>query len=307
LVNGRRAKVGTDSFLEVLAAYDIVSIDASEKAEMQAMAMRGPPWYGTAAEKAAMQAGRPQRDEARHATSRLHRRIKGMKALADLQTIWLVTPAFNEERVIAGTLKSVMSIFTNVVVVDDCSTDKTTEIALESGAHVCRHPVNLGQGAALQTGIDYALAQGAEHIVTFDADGQHRPGDALAMIEALVAQKGDIALASRFLGSAEGMSIRKRYFLKAATLYTRLSTGLSLSDTHNGLRALTRAAAQKIRIRQNRMAHASEILDEVKRHGLRYIEVPCRIIYTDYSRAKGQRMSGAFAIMFDLYLRKLYR
>jgi glycosyltransferase involved in cell wall biosynthesis len=227
--------------------------------------------------------------------------------MADLQTIWLVTPAFNEERVIAGTLKSVMSIFTNVVVVDDCSTDKTTEIALESGAHVCRHPVNLGQGAALQTGIDYALAQGAEHIVTFDADGQHRPGDALAMIEALVAQKGDIALASRFLGSAEGMSIRKRYFLKAATLYTRLSTGLSLSDTHNGLRALTRAAAQKIRIRQNRMAHASEILDEVKRHGLRYIEVPCRIIYTDYSRAKGQRMSGAFAIMFDLYLRKLYR
>jgi len=200
-----------------------------------------------------------------------------------------------------------MAHFENVVVVDDCSNDDTWSIAARAGAHVCRHPVNLGQGAALQTGIDYALAQGADHIVTFDADGQHRPIDAISMLDTLEREGCDVVLGSRFLGEAEGISQRKRRFLQLATWYTRMTTGLSVTDTHNGLRALSRRAATTIRLEQNRMAHASEILEEIARHRLSYVEVPCKIIYTSYSKAKGQRMSGAFAILFDLYIRRLYR
>jgi len=220
---------------------------------------------------------------------------------------WLVIPAYNEGQVIASTLHDALAYFQNVVVVDDCSNDDTRAIAAQAGAHVCRHPINLGQGAALQTGIDYAVAQGADRIVTFDADGQHRPIDAISMLETIEREGCDVVLASRFLGEAEGISQRKRRFLQLATWYTRITTGLSVTDTHNGLRALSRRAAMTIRIEQNRMAHASEILEEIARHGLSYVEVPCTIIYTSYSKAKGQRMSGAFAILFDLYIRRLYR
>jgi polyprenyl-phospho-N-acetylgalactosaminyl synthase len=220
---------------------------------------------------------------------------------------WLVIPAYNEARVIAETLRTAQAWFRNIVVVDDCSGDATGTLALQAGAHVLRHPINLGQGAALQTGIDYALTGGAEQIVTFDADGQHHPADAWRMVETLVEERCDVVLASRFRGTAEGISRPKQLLLKLAIWYTRLTTGLALTDTHNGLRAFSRSAARAIRIRQNRMAHASEILETIGRLRLHYVEVPCTITYTEYSRAKGQRLSGSFAILADLYLRRLYK
>jgi polyprenyl-phospho-N-acetylgalactosaminyl synthase len=224
-----------------------------------------------------------------------------------LRSVWLVIPAYNEAKVISDTLRSVRAVFINIVVVDDCSADATGQLSLQAGAHVCRHPINLGQGAALQTGIDYALAQGAEMIVTFDADGQHQPADAREMVETLDRLGCDVVLASRVRGLAEGISGTRQTLLKLATWYTRLTTGLAITDTHNGLRAFTRSAAQALRIRQNRMAHASEILETIGRLKLHYVEIPCTITYTEYSRAKGQRLSGAFAILADLYLRRLYK
>lgn len=224
-----------------------------------------------------------------------------------IDRVWVVVPAFNEANVLADTLGTLRARFDNIVVVDDHSRDATGEIAIHAGAYVCRHPVNLGQGAALQTGIDFALAQGADYIVTFDADGQHRPEDARAMLEKLAHSRLDVMLASRFLGAAEGISTSRKVMLKLATVYTKLSTGLALTDTHNGLRVLTRSAAQRIRLCQNRMAHASEFLDQVAQHGLRYGEHPVTIVYTDYSKAKGQRMSGAIAVLSDIYLRRMYR
>ena len=223
------------------------------------------------------------------------------------RTAWLVVPAYNEARVISDTLAAARRHFENIIVVDDCSGDETGEIALASGAHVCRHPINLGQGAALQTGIDYALARGAECVVTFDADGQHQPADACRLVETLQREGCDVVLASRFLGNAEGIPPARRLLLKLATLYTRAATGLAVTDTHNGLRAFSRVAARAIRIRQNRMAHASEILELIGELRLRYVEIGCDIKYTDYSRAKGQRMSGAIAILLDLHMRRLYR
>jgi polyprenyl-phospho-N-acetylgalactosaminyl synthase len=172
---------------------------------------------------------------------------------------------------------------------------------------VIRHPFNLGQGAALQTGIDYALAQAAEVIVTFDADGQHRLSDISRLAEALVQERADFALGSRFLGQAPNLPPLRRLVLRAATAFTRLTTGLQLTDTHNGLRAMTRRGAAAIRLRQNRMAHASEWLSQIAASGLRYVERPVTIEYTAYSLAKGQSIADAVLILLDLFARRPYR
>lgn len=220
---------------------------------------------------------------------------------------WVVVPAYNEARVIGETVKTVLTEFPNIVVVNDCSSDDTRSEALAAGAHVCSHPINLGQGAALATGIQFARSRDATVIITFDADGQHDIKDAKAMLNLLAPGQCEVVLGSRFLGRADNISARKWLVLQLATFYTRLTTGLAVTDTHNGLRVFSAAAADAIHIRQNRMAHASEILDEIARLKLPYIEAPCTITYTDYSVAKGQRLSGAFSILADLALRKFYK
>jgi polyprenyl-phospho-N-acetylgalactosaminyl synthase len=220
--------------------------------------------------------------------------------------IWVVIAAYNEARVIARVVGEVARRGYHVVVVDDGSADGTADSAAAAAA-VVRHPVNLGQGAALQTGIDYALQQGADAIVTFDADGQHRASDIERLVAALREAPADFALGSRFLGHAIALSTARRLLLRAATIFTQLTTGLRLTDTHNGLRAMTRRGAEKIRLRQNRMAHASEILAQIAASGLPYVEVPVQIEYTAYSLAKGQRLGDALAILLDLFARRLYR
>jgi glycosyltransferase involved in cell wall biosynthesis len=194
-----------------------------------------------------------------------------------------------------------------VVVVDDGSRDATRHVAAAAGAHVVIHPINLGQGAALQTGIEYALSEGADILVTFDADGQHRVSDIPRLVDALRRERADFALGSRFLGQTYNLPLLRRWLLQAATVFTRLTTGLSLTDSHNGLRALTRQGAAAIRLRQNRMAHASEILNEIAQSGLRYVEVPVTIEYTAYSLAKGQRIGDSVTILLDLFAKELYR
>jgi polyprenyl-phospho-N-acetylgalactosaminyl synthase len=221
--------------------------------------------------------------------------------------IYVVIPAFNERPVISRVVSEVKRAGYAVVVVDDGSSDATAEEARAAGAAVITHPFNLGQGAALQTGIDYAVAAGAEVIVTFDADGQHRVSDIAHLAEALVEERADFALGSRFLGQAPNLPPLRRLLLHAATAFTRLTTGLQVTDTHNGLRAMTRRAAVGIRLRQNRMAHASELLGQIAASGLHYVERPVTIEYTAYSLAKGQSLGDAVLILLDLFARRLYR
>jgi len=184
--------------------------------------------------------------------------------------------------------------------------DRTSEQARAVGAVVLRHVINLGQGAAIQTGIEYALRAGAEFIATFDADGQHDPADLLVMLEELEQSGADVALGSRFLGSAPGLTLGRRLVLCLALLHQRLTLGVPLTDAHNGLRLFRRTAAEKIRISQNRMAHSSEMTAQIAALGLRVAEVPCVVRYTAYSKQKGQRLSGAFQILLDLAMRRLH-
>ncbi|HST44763.1 MAG TPA: glycosyltransferase family 2 protein [Luteimonas sp.] len=222
------------------------------------------------------------------------------------RTIFLVIPAYNEGDAIGDVVRTVARRFTRVVVVDDGSRDATASVALAAGAHVIAHPVNLGQGAALQTGLDYCVGQAADYIVTFDADGQHDPDDVDGMIATLEREGVQVALGSRFLAGASTNATRaRRLLLKAAALFTRATTGLKVTDAHNGLRVLRLEAARRIRLRQNRMAHASEILEQIARMELTYVECPVTIRYTDYSRAKGQSGWDAIHILIDLALQRL--
>jgi len=221
--------------------------------------------------------------------------------------VYVAIPAYNEGPVISRVVLEVRRAGYAVVVVDDGSSDATADHAGAAGATVIAHPFNLGQGAALQTGIDYALVQGAQCIVTFDADGQHRVSDISRLIESLVRERADFALGSRFLGQAPNLPLLRRLMLQAATAFIRLTTGLQVTDTHNGLRAMTRRGAAAIKLRQNRMAHASEYLSQIARSGLRYVEQPVTIEYTAYSLAKGQKVGDAVLILLDLFARRLYR
>jgi polyprenyl-phospho-N-acetylgalactosaminyl synthase len=225
----------------------------------------------------------------------------------DLGKVYVVIPAYNEGTVIFRVVSDVKRAGYPVVVIDDGSSDTTAEQAQAAGATVIKHPFNLGQGAALQTGIEYALTQAADCIVTFDADGQHRVSDISHLTDALVRERADFALGSRFLGQAPDMPALRRLVLHAATAFTRLTTGLQLTDTHNGLRAMTRRGATAIKLRQNRMAHASECLAQIAASGLRYVEQPVTIEYSAYSLAKGQHVRDAVHILLDLFARRLYR
>lgn len=212
--------------------------------------------------------------------------------------IFIVIPAYNEGTCLESVVREVREIYPNVVVVDDGSQDETFEVARRCAAYALRHLINRGQGAALQTGIDFARLRGAQYIVTFDADGQHCVEDIAAMVSPIYHGDCDITLGSRFLGQAVDLPTSRRLMLRLGVWFTRLVNRVNLTDTHNGLRAFSRRAAEGINITLDGMAHASEIIDQVKRSGLPFREVPVKIRYTDYSLSKGQSSRGAMRIAF---------
>jgi glycosyltransferase involved in cell wall biosynthesis len=217
---------------------------------------------------------------------------------------WLIIPLYNEATVVRDVIAEAQRTFPNIVCVDDGSSDDSVAEALAGGAVVLRHPINLGQGAALQTGIEFARSQpGAEYFVTFDSDGQHQVADALAMVQRLRTEPYDIIVGSRFLDGRTNASALKKLVLRLAVMFERLSTGVRLTDAHNGLRAFNRHTAQVLNIRQNRMAHASEIVAQIGERKLRYAEQPVHIVYTDYSRGKGQSLWNSVNILSELFIK----
>lgn len=218
----------------------------------------------------------------------------------------VVMPAYNEGDRIVEAINDASRFVDAVVVVDDGSHDQTAERAGSAGAIVLRHAINRGQGAALQTGMDYALQKlEAEVIVHFDADGQMRGEEILPLAFAIQNGEADVVLGSRFLGSTEHMPPFRRLILKLAIAFTFLTVGLWLTDTHNGFRALSQKAAKKIRLRQNKMAHATEILEQIAAQKFRVREHPVTIRYTKATLAKGQKSSALFRVAWDVLRQKL--
>lgn len=216
---------------------------------------------------------------------------------------WVVIAAYNEGKVIREVVSEVVRAGWQTIVVDDGSRDDTAEAAAIPGVYVLRHVINLGQGAALQTGIDFAVRRGATYIVTYDADGQHNCADIPDLVAALEAG-ADVALGSRFLGrQIEGASAKRLALLKTATVVSNSLSGLKLTDAHCGFRAIRADVAPKLRITQDRMAHASELLRKMKTSGVKVVEIPTTVRYTEHSMAKGQGGMQAVRILFDYFFR----
>jgi len=215
---------------------------------------------------------------------------------------YIIVPAFNEGKVIRTTIADLQQTFSNIVVVNDGSSDNTLSILQELGVTTITHLINIGQGAALQTGITYALDRGAAVIVSFDADGQHDVSDVIDMLAVLESQDCDVVLGSRFLGSTRGISTARKLLLKAAVIFSNLTTRVKLTDAHNGLRVMNRRAAACLEITQYGMAHATELVQQFHAAGMRIREHPVTIHYTDYSMAKGQRSLNAINVLLDLLI-----
>jgi glycosyltransferase involved in cell wall biosynthesis len=220
--------------------------------------------------------------------------------------VTVVVPALDEEAGVATVVSGLRSEFGRVVVVDDGSTDRTADLARAAGAHVVRHPSNLGQGAALQTGFAYALTDpGMRHVITFDSDGQHRVEDALSLLAVARDTGVDVVLGSRFLAPDSEVPAARRAVLRAGIAFTRATTRLQVTDTHNGLRVLNRRAIEQIDLTLADMAHASQLLGLIARRGLSWTEAPVVIDYADETRRRGQSNVNALTIVFDLALERL--
>lgn len=219
----------------------------------------------------------------------------------------IIIPVYNEGKVIRKVIASVLKQYKYVVCINDGSEDNSLQEIQATRAHYIDHPINMGQGAALQTGIEYARELPVKYFCTFDADGQHRLEDVAAMLEEIKKTKSDIVLGSRFRGRAINIPYSKMVMLKLAIWFTNRTTGLGLTDTHNGLRVFNRKVAEEMQITLPDMTHASEILEIVAVKKYRYREIPVTIEYTDYSRGKGQSMINAINIGFDTLLRKVSR
>jgi len=215
---------------------------------------------------------------------------------------FVVVPAYNEGRVICDVVTGLSSAFPNIVVVNDGSSDDTDALLRGLPVTVVKHLINLGQGASLQTGITFALERGANYIVTFDADGQHRPEDALSALACLSEGQCDAVCGSRFLGAGSSVPPMRKVILKTVVGLANLTAGTKMTDAHNGLRALSRKAASCLHLSQSGMAHASEIMSQLRFHKMNIREVPVQIHYSEYSLAKGQSSLNSINILVDLVI-----
>lgn len=214
--------------------------------------------------------------------------------------VFVVIPSYNEAPHIGAVLESLRKYDYQIVVVDDGSHDETSQLAQQAGAIVLRHEINRGQGAALYTGTLYALDQGADVIVHFDADGQFVAAEISRVIAPIIENRADIVFGSKFLQANQIPPLKKFLIIKPAIWLNNFLTGLKLSDVHNGFRAMSKLAAQKIQIKQDAMAHASEIVAQTKKLGLRYQEVPVTVLYREF----GQGFGGGVRILIDWFTKK---
>lgn len=214
--------------------------------------------------------------------------------------IFVVVPAYNEEKKIGRVIRGLFEHgWQNVIVVDDGSNDQTAEVAKEAGARVAKHTLNLGQGAALQTGNDMANRLGAEVVVHFDGDGQFNPADIAPAIDKMRQAGVQAILGSKVLDSRSQIPFLKKYcILPVGRVINFLFTGVWLSDAHNGFRILNREVLEKINLEHNGMAHNTEIVSKLKKGGFKFLEIPVEVRYNEF----GQGVMGGFKIIKDLIL-----
>ncbi|MEM2192042.1 MAG: glycosyltransferase family 2 protein [Candidatus Hadarchaeales archaeon] len=209
--------------------------------------------------------------------------------------VWIVIPAYNEERMIGDVIDGLhRNGWKNVIVVDDGSKDRTAEIAKSKNAVVISHRENMGLGAALRTGISKAKELKADVVVTFDADGQHDPEDVEKVVAGL--DGADLVIGARkFIG----IPLNKRIGNFVLNVFTRLLGG-PFVDSQSGLRAFGAKALKEIQIRSNRYVVSSEIIVQAGMKKLKIKEVPVKCYFTSYSKARGTTIFSGVRIAIEL-------
>jgi len=223
-----------------------------------------------------------------------------------MKKIFIIIPAYNEENNIIKVIDDVKNVNTDfqIVVVDDCSTDNTYQLANKSNIIALRHIVNRGQGAALKTGTEYAIMKGADIIVHFDADRQFLAGEIKDVVKSILNNQADIVFGSRFMDKKSDIPwLKKNIIMPLARLVNKLFFKVTLSDPQAGFRAFSTNAYKKLEWQQDGMAHCSEIMHNAFRSDLRTKEVPITVIYRDF----GQKFSGGFKILKDMFIGKFTR
>ncbi|OIO08079.1 glycosyltransferase family 2 protein [Candidatus Falkowbacteria bacterium CG_4_10_14_0_2_um_filter_41_15] len=216
--------------------------------------------------------------------------------------VFCVIPAYNEAQSIIAVINRVKPIVDELVVVDDHSSDLTFDLAQSTGISVLHHIINRGQGAALQTGNDYALSHGADIIIHFDADGQFLAEEIKDIVQPIISNQADIVFGSRFLGKKSNLpKFKKNIIMPLAKAINNIFFGINLSDPQNGFRAMSAKVAREIRIENDGMAHCNEILIKAHKNKYRLQEVPITVIYHEF----GQKFSGGIRIIKDLIYKKL--
>lgn len=219
----------------------------------------------------------------------------------------IIVPAYNEATVLSQTLKGIRKVTdplgADLLVVDDGSVDETFQVAQASQVAVVRHVLNRGLGGAIGTGLEYAKRHKYDLAVTIDADGQHYPQDIKRLIRPIITQKAEVVIGSRFMGNLESMPPDRRFILFCSNSLTWILFGQKTSDSLSGFRAFGQRAIKSIQIKTERMEVSNEFFSEIKRLNLRLAEVPIKVIYTDYSKAKGQANSNAVNVIWKLLLR----
>lgn len=223
-------------------------------------------------------------------------------AESDLR-VWMIIPAYNEEKTIGQVLGELFDLGLNVVVIDDGSGDNTYQIARNiirehpGRAYLYKHPINRGLGATLKTGIEAALSKDADIMVTFDADGQHHPEDILPVCRPIMEGRADVVIGKR---DFDEMPPQKKRANQIMNLITWIFYGAHVQDSQSGLRAFSRKAAILLDIQSREYGVSSEIIREIKHKELRMEEVPIETIYTDYALAKGTNARIGFKILIKM-------
>lgn len=228
-----------------------------------------------------------------------------------MKKLLVILPAFNEEKVISEVLDDLKKVLKNlkefdkeldsrIVVVDDASDDRTKDVARQKGIKVLRHVINRGLGGALGTGLAYARRQGVDIAITMDSDGQHNPKDLRRMLKPIIKEESDVVIGKREI---QKMPWDRRLMTLLSSLITFLFFGVYSHDTQSGFRAFNKKALSKIRIKTQRMEVSSEFFREIKKNNLKFTEIPVEVIYTPYSRSKGQKNLNSFEILLKLVLR----
>tara|TARA_B100000401_G_C52806988_1_gene721598 strand:- start:748 stop:1425 length:678 start_codon:yes stop_codon:yes gene_type:complete len=215
--------------------------------------------------------------------------------------IYVIVPAFNEQNVIKDIINNLLKNFSNVIVINDGSNDKTLEIINDLDIKILSHEINLGVGAAVQTGFDYVSdIPDAKAVITFDADGQHLVDDAVAMAKEILICDEGIIFGTRFPKHSKNIPKVKRIVLKLIAKITDLVTGVTLSDAHNGLKAYKVSTIKELELQFSSYSYESELITQVAKKKIDYKEMSTDIKYTSYSIKKGQKLLNGLLIIEDL-------